>query len=288
MAYRKGKETIKSTITMLIANNISYKIKNKSLLKDINFELQPGELLAIVGPNGAGKSTLLKILSGELQKYTGSVLLNGQNLSSFNTKTLATKRAVLSQNISLTLPFIVSEIVMMGRYSYFDNKSSMRDKQIVEECLSQTGMLSFKDRNYLTLSGGEKQRVQLARVLAQLSENKTSKSEAKFLFLDEPVNGLDLKYQQQVMKIAKDWKGTNNSVVAVLHDLNLASQYADKILLLNNGTMEALDVPANVFTKENIKRVYDVDVNFFSQSKETPLYIAPAGNFKSSKNFILV
>ncbi len=286
----KRKETIKSDVTMLTADTISYKIKNKILLQDIKFKVLPGEFVAIVGPNGAGKSTLLKILSGELRKYTGLVVLNGQHINALNTKILAAKRAVLSQNIALTLPFLVSEIVMMGRYSHFNADPSIIDKQIVEACLSQTGMLALKDRNYLTLSGGEKQRVQMARVLAQLEDSDTKEipSEPKFLFLDEPVNGLDLKYQQQVMKIANDWKGTTNSVIAVLHDLNLASCYADKILLLNNGKQEVFDVPKNVLTKENIKKIYDVEVTLFSHYKDEKMYITPVNYFSGVENFIVM
>jgi iron complex transport system ATP-binding protein len=262
---------------MLIADKISYKIKDRTILSEISFEANKGEFLAILGPNGAGKSSLLRILSGELKNNIGVAKIDGQKVSAIKPKELAFKRAVLSQNISLTLPFSVSEVVMMGRYPYFSAVPSADDVRIVEECLEMTGMLHFKERNYLTLSGGEKQRVHLARVLAQLADKPEEKNNQnpKILFLDEPVNGLDLKYQQQVMTIARAWKGTNNVVVAVLHDLNLAAHFSDRILLLNKGKQEELGTPDNVLTAENIKRVYDVDVKIFGDQKDERLYIAP-------------
>lgn len=259
---------------MLIADRISYSIKKKTILEEISFDVRPGEFLAVIGPNGAGKSTLLKILCGEIKKYSGKVLFQDYDLNTFKSLELATQRAVLSQSISLALPFKVSEVVMMGRYPHFKSAPSRVDHRIVEECLELTGMLHFKDRNYLTLSGGEKQRVHLARVLAQLN-SQDAQDKGKILFLDEPVNGLDLKYQQQVMKVAREWKGEMYSVVAVLHDLNLAAHYADRILLLNNGKQELLDVPAKVLTKENIKKVYDIEVRVLDSTPQSQLHIAP-------------
>lgn len=260
---------------MLIANNIHYEVKNKPILQGISFDVRPGEFLAVIGPNGAGKSTLLKILCGALHRYTGKVSLHEQELSSIKPKQLSLHRAVLSQEISLTLPFKVSEVVMMGRYPHFDTNPSATDHRIVDECLELTGMQAFRDRNYLTLSGGEKQRVHLSRVLAQLSgANKTAEHSARLLFLDEPVNGLDLKYQQLVMKIAREWKSTSNAVVAVLHDLNLAAHFADRILMLNHGHQVILDTPEKVLTRENIKNVYDVDVSVLNGS-EHKLYVTP-------------
>ena len=261
---------------MLTANNISYSIKNKRILKDVSFNAPQGQLLSIIGPNGAGKSTLLKILSSELQKYSGEVILNEKNITAQKAKDLALKRAVLSQSISLTLPFKVLEVVMMGRYPHFDSRPSAKDDCIVKESLVLTGMENFIDRNFLTLSGGEKQRVHLARVLAQLNSSKNSSAtESKTLLLDEPINGLDLKYQQQVMQIVSEWKGANNTVIAVLHDLNLAAHYSDKILLLNNGEKELLDTPENVLTKENIKKVYDVEIKVVRETPAEKMYISP-------------
>jgi iron complex transport system ATP-binding protein len=260
---------------MLIADKISYSIKKTEILSDVSLEVQPGEILAIIGPNGAGKSTLLRILSGELKRYSGSILFNDKVLSSFKPVELAIRRAVLSQSISLSLPFTVLEVVMMGRYPYFKNLPSSFDEAIVEKCLWQTGIHHLSTRNYLTLSGGEKQRTHLARVLAQL-QGELENGKGKILFLDEPVNGLDLKYQQQVMKISREWKGEKNVIVAVLHDLNLAAQYADRILLLHEGKKEIIDVPSKVLTKENIKKVYDVDVRILEEPMKSSLYLSPS------------
>ncbi len=273
---------------MLTADKICFSVKNKSILKEVQFEVQPGEFLAVIGPNGAGKSTLLKILCGELRDYSGKVILEDQELTKIKPKHLAVKRAVLSQSISLTLPYKVSEVVMMGRYPHFDSIPSSIDRLIVEESLELTGMAAFRERNYLTLSGGEKQRVHMARVLAQLN-NKGNKSnqDSKILFLDEPVNGLDLKYQQQVMKIAREWIGEKNVVIAVLHDLNLAAHYADKVLLLNQGHQESMDVPEKVLTKEIIKKVYDIDVRIVTEHETNKAFISPVFQSESGQKDLI-
>ncbi len=269
---------------MLTAEKISYAVKNKTILREIGFEVRPGELLAVIGPNGAGKSTLLKILSGELSHYAGKVSFQNQDLKKIKPREQALKRAVLSQSISLTLPFKVSEVVMMGRYPHFDSAPSLKDEQIVSECLDRVGMKAFSERNFLTLSGGEKQRIHLARVLAQLH---TESDEPRLLFLDEPVNGLDLKYQQQVMKIAREWMGPHNSVIAVLHDLNLAAHYADRVLLLDKGKQEILDTPEKVLTKENIHKVYDIEVQIIRQEENDAFYISPVFQNSSVKENVM-
>lgn len=246
---------------MLQLENINYRIAPKLALKDISFEVIPGEVMVVLGANGAGKSTLLKILSGSIKADSGAIFLNKMPLRFWQQKDMATFSAVLQQQHQLQLPFTVYEVVMMGRYPHFKTKETKSDVEIVMAVLHSTGIYQLKNRNYLTLSGGEQQRVQLARVLAQVSG--AEQIDARFLFMDEPSNNLDIRQQHSTLKIAKEFAQKGNCVIAVLHDLNLALQYADKIALLKNGAMKGYGNPIDVITDEIISEVYDVPLSVF-------------------------
>ncbi len=244
---------------MLTAENISLKIGNKKILKDISFQANPGEILAIVGANGAGKSSLLKILSGELMASQGIIKLENKLLHAYSKKELAKKRAVLAQSFSLNLSFPSKEVVMMGRYPHFNEIPAALDHQIVYETMTQSGVLHLKDHLYTTLSGGEKQRIQLARVLSQIWDKSIRSS--KYLFLDEPVSSLDLLHQHKTLEIARSMKEKGYTIIAVLHDLNLASQYADKIMMLKEGQIVAHGNTETILTEENIRDVFGLSVS---------------------------
>ena len=216
----------------------------------------------ILGPNGSGKSTFLKIFSGEINKYDGSVFYAGQKITHIKKEELAKHRAVMSQQPELSFPLMVEEVVMMGRYPHFIFNPNKKDKDICQEVMERMNLISFKERNYLTLSGGEKQRVQYARVLAQIWEKPATGF--RYLFLDEPLTSLDINYQQEFLQIAREFTNTGTVLVAVMHDINLAIQYADKLFFLKEGELIKQGKPVDVLTKDLIKQIFDVDVTIIN------------------------
>lgn len=218
---------------MLNAKKLSFKVGDKTLLHETSVEFAAGGFHVIMGANGAGKSTLLKILSGESKPSSGEVYLDGTDLRGYSKNRLATRRAVLSQHYHLAFPITVEEIVLMGRYPYFATKPSTKDNTICSEAVKLMDIEHLLQRDYTTLSGGEAQKVQMSRVLSQIwSEEEV---EGRLLFLDEPVSHLDVKYQHQLMKVAKDFCRKGTTVIAVLHDINLAIAFADRLLFMKDG-----------------------------------------------------
>lgn len=257
---------------MLKVKNISYSIGENKILSDVSAAFEPGKLTMIIGPNGSGKSTLLKIISNELNGYSGSVEYEGKILSKKDAKSISKIRAVLSQESELSFPLSVEEVVMMGRYPHFDFKPSANDEAICNEALEKMRMKNFSERNYLTLSGGEKQRVHFARVMAQIWEQ--SSNTCRYLFLDEPIASLDLNYQHEFLKITKSIAQRNTVAIAVIHDINLALQYADSVILLNKGSVLAAGKPTEVITAENIYKVYSLKCKILKEAgSATPYFI---------------
>ncbi len=240
---------------MINVKNISYQIGKKHLLQNISFSVKSGQMLAIIGANGAGKSTLLKILCQDLSPTTGQVFINNKASNDYSQSELAKLRAVLAQHNTLSMQFTVKELVTMGRYPHFKHRPQPNDVAIINQAMQETGVLEFACRNYNTLSGGEQQRVQLARVLAQIYDSPNA-----FLLLDEPTNGLDLLYQQQILNTARKMANKGFGVVCILHDINLASAYADKILILKNGRNIAFGSPSEVVNCENIHQAFNINV----------------------------
>ncbi len=243
---------------MLSTRNITYRIDNKILLDDVSVDFEAGKLNLIIGPNGAGKSTLIKVICNQLQPQHGSVLYEGRNSKTISLPEIARIRAVLSQSIELAFPLNVSEVVMMGRYPHFTGKPSAKDEAACEEAMDYFDVLDLADRNYLTLSGGEKQRVNFARVLSQIWY--PVKDTCRYLILDEPLTFLDVHYQFDFMhKIIELLKGNDMLVIGVVHDLNLAAKFADKIVLLHHGKVLAAGSKYEVLKKETIKTAYQLE-----------------------------
>jgi len=256
---------------MVTLNNVSFKVGAKTILDSLSAEWSMGKVYLIIGPNGAGKSTLIKLICKQLTPSTGTIYFGNLELSSISLEKLATQRAVLSQHSELAFPLTAFEVVMMGRYPHFKNQPTQQDVLAVEEAMRFFDVWPFADRNYLTLSGGEQQRVQFARVLAQIwykNENP------RYLILDEPLTFLDIHYQIQFMMQLKTLVAIGDlMVIGVLHDLNLATRFADSILLLNNGRIVASGIPEEVLTKENIKNVFQLEPEIIRSEKTKSLYL---------------
>lgn len=240
---------------MLEAKELSYAIGKKKLLDGVSVKFQAGQLNLIIGPNGAGKSTLIKALCQQLPGHSGQVFYGNEDAGHLSVAALARRRAVLSQNIDLAFPLTVSEVVMMGRYPHFSNIPGPKDQQACEEAMRFFDVLDMADRNYTTLSGGEKQRTHFARVAAQIwypsSENQ------RYLFLDEPLTFLDVYYQFDFMyKLQELLKEQDLVAVGVVHDLNLAAKFADQLVLLQNGKVLGSGSREETLTVENIQNAY--------------------------------
>jgi iron complex transport system ATP-binding protein len=243
---------------MLRIENIGVDVGSKSLLDDVSVSFEPGRLNLIIGPNGAGKSTLIKVLSGQLRASRGQVFYGDTDVRNLSPLQLSKSRAVLSQNIFLAFPLKVWEVVMMGRYPHFANRPGQKDEQAIDEAMKIFDVQSLRDRDYTTLSGGEKQRVHFARVLAQLGFKP--EDDHRYLMLDEPLTFLDVHYQYSFMHTLTGLlKEPGLVVVGVVHDLNLAARFGERLLLLFNGKVLANGNREDVLTTQNIKEAFQLE-----------------------------
>lgn len=229
------------------------------LLEDVSINFEAGKLNLIIGPNGAGKTTLIKILCGQIISQQGEVCFDNKNINEYSLLEMAGFRAVLSQNVDLAFPLSVSEIVMMGRYPHFKVKPMASDEIACDESMRFFDIFEFRDRNYMTLSGGEKQRVHFARVMAQIWF--PVKNGYRYLILDEPLTFLDVRYQFDFMRKLIQLLRTQNDIViiGVVHDLNLAAKFADSIILLHQGKILSSGNKEKVLSTENIKTAYQLN-----------------------------
>lgn len=240
---------------MIDARDVSVAIGGKRIVAHVDFIARPGEIAAIVGPNGSGKTTFLKALSGELA-YTGGIALNGRDLKAMKPVEVATQRAVLPQATTLSFPFTVREIVRLGLVGGRSGVLPGEDARLPKRALARVDLDGFAGRFYQELSGGEQQRVQLARVLCQVWAPVLD-GKPRYLFLDEPVSSLDVKHQLIIMDIARDFARRGGGVVAILHDLNLTAMYAARIHVMHRGRLAAAGAPEDVLTDELIEKVFD-------------------------------
>lgn len=259
---------------MLRAEGVSFRVDGRELLHPTSIVFGDGLFHVIMGANGAGKSTLLKLLAGDQKPSTGRVLLDDRPLEDFSKKELATRRAVLSQHYNITFPIAVHDIVLMGRYPYFSGRPAPRDFDICRQALVLMDMQSFAERDYNTLSGGEAQKVQMSRVLAQIWS--ATEGEKQLLFLDEPVSHLDVKFQYQLLQAARDLSKKGTTVIAILHDINLALSFADRILFMKQGAIvHDLDKMGKVDTSI-LREVFDVET-VIMQTGNRPIVVIREG-----------
>jgi iron complex transport system ATP-binding protein len=235
-------------------------IGSTTIVRSVEFTALPGEVTAIIGPNGSGKSTLLKALSGDLP-FEGRVGINGQDSCHLKSWEMASPRAVLPQHSTLSFPFTVREVVAMGLTGGRSGVSMAERERLPERALERVDLAGFSGRFYGDLSGGEQQRVQLARVLCQVWQPVLDGA-PRYLLLDEPVSSLDVKHQILVMKIAREFADAGGGVIAILHDLNLAAMFADRILAMQGGTVAGFGEPDEVLTDARMSDVFDCALRF--------------------------
>ncbi|MFT4045173.1 MAG: heme ABC transporter ATP-binding protein [Solimonas sp.] len=237
----------------LRVDDLSYRTPGQTLLAPFSATFAAGRLHAIVGPNGAGKSTLLRLLAGELRPSAGNVVLDGRSLQGWTPAALARRRALLPQQHSLTFPFTAAEVVALGRLRTRRHSAS-RERAIVADALACCGAAALATRRYPQLSGGERARVHLARVLAQIWD--AVEDGPRYLLLDEPTAHLDLTFQHACLRLARDWTARGVGVIAVLHDPNLVLAYADEVTVLANGAPAAHGLPANILDTTLMQRIF--------------------------------
>ena len=234
----------------LEACNVSYHIDGAALVSNVSLVLRPGEVFALVGPNGAGKTTLLNMLAGDFVPTQGTVLLGGTSLQRLNNLEQARQRAVLRQRVNLAFPFTSLEVVLMGRHPHARQRDTNDDDiTTAQKSLACVEAHHLESRTFLSLSGGEQGRVSLARALAQTTP---------ILLLDEPTAALDLRYQHMTLQLARDIAIAGGSVLAILHDLNLAAIYADRVGMLSAGNLVAMGKPWEVFDADVLRETYRV------------------------------
>jgi iron complex transport system ATP-binding protein len=235
----------------LILDAVGVTLDGRHVLEAVTLEVHEGEVLALVGPNGAGKSTLLAVLSGERPPDSGAATLDGTPLGGFTPLELARRRAVLTQENALSFPFRVREVLEMGRSPWARTPRLEDDDRALADAAALADVGHLLDRRFTELSGGERARVSLARVLAQ---------DTGIVLLDEPTAALDLRHQEDVLGVARELASDGRAVVIVLHDLSLAGAVADRVALLSEGRLVAVGAPRDVLTAEAVSRVYGVDV----------------------------
>lgn len=236
---------------VLHARGIDFSYGQRPVLSGVDLSVYSGEIVGLLGPNGTGKSTLVGVLAGDLEAQSGNVELKGKALSDYDRVTLAQTRAVMPQNSDFPFAYLSRDIVMMGRACWSGVATEIDDDELVDECMKKTASLDFADREVTRLSGGEKARVTLARVLAQ---------QADIVFLDEPTAALDISHQERTMEICCELADEGKAVIAVMHDIQLAGAYCDTIALMYGGAIVAYGPPSEVLTSDRLTQVYECPI----------------------------
>ncbi|WP_066151614.1 heme ABC transporter ATP-binding protein [Halalkalibacter krulwichiae] len=259
---------------MIHCQNITIQYGSVKVIDDIDFKVNKGEVFGIIGPNGSGKTSLLKAIGGGLAPTNGEIVIDNRSLSSYRSKELARKVAVLPQQSETAFSYSVWDVVALGRYPYLKGwlqGVTKKDNEVITQAMQQTNTYQFKDKSMQQLSGGERQRVLVARALAQ---------EPDILLLDEPTNHLDISHQMSLLNSLQQWSRERGlTVIAVLHDLNMASLYCDRVLLLDKGKAVALGTPVHVMEEKQLGNVYETTL----ERKEHPAVPSPLITFIPEK-----
>ncbi len=250
---------------MLELKNLTTGYKKLSVLQNLSLRIGKNEFVGIIGPNGGGKSTLLRSMCGILSPWQGEILINGKSITSMNKKEIARKIGYVPQFSSFVFPFTCEEIVLMGRYAH--KKDRKRDYEVVGWAMELTDTIKLGKRRIDELSGGELQRVVIARAIAQ---------EPDILLLDEPTSHLDINHQMDIFKLLDSLKKKGITIIAVLHNLNLASEHCKRIVVIKDGKILYDESPERVINKNVIKSVYGVEISIIrNPSSNLPLVLPP-------------
>jgi iron complex transport system ATP-binding protein len=251
----------------LEVKDITYSIDSKLIVNGVSLGIKEGDFVGLVGPNGCGKSTLLKNIYKVYRPDSGTVYIDGRNTAEMTSRETAKEMSVMQQENNVEFDMTVYDMVMLGRFAHqkFFHTDKVKERQIVLDAIKEVGLEGYEDRSFLSLSGGEKQRTLVARALVQ---------QAKLIILDEPTNHLDIGYQYQIMNILKKQKLT---VFSSIHDLNVASCYCDKVLLMKKGQIVYTGTPEEVFTPDKIRELFGIDtqININPATKKPNIIFLP-------------
>ncbi len=245
------------------ARDVGYSVGKKQLLADISLEVIPGEILAIAGPNGAGKSTFLKLLAGDFRPSTGRVFYDQQDISALTIKSRAMCRSVMAQSTPPIFDFSVRDVVTMGWLNWVSGLDDYHFHHALMETVDKCDLSSLMNRKFNTLSGGEQRRTHFARALLQIWL-PADKQGNRYLLLDEPLANLDMAQELKILNIIKDSAHEGVGVILVLHDLNLAANFADRIALFNQGQLDHIGSPESVLTSERLSTIYGLPIEVSS------------------------
>lgn len=249
-------------MTTLQIHNLRFKYSTEDVLIKISFAIPKGSFVSILGPNGSGKTTLLKNISHILQPQEGSILLKEKNIADYGNKELARSIAVVHQNQPTDFDFSVEDVVLMGRYAHLKQfqSESVKDYDVARSAMHRTAITHLKDKNLKHISGGERQRVMIARALAQ---------ETDTLLLDEPISHLDIKYQLEILTMCRALSREKQmTVISTLHDINMAARFSDLMILMKAGEIVEMGTPSEVMTPDIIRAVYDVEAHITTISNQ--------------------
>lgn len=258
---------------VLGAHGVGVSFGGVAVVAEVDLEVRSGEVVALVGPNGAGKSTLLAALAGDVDAALGRVTIDGEPLSHWSFVELAMRRGVLTQQVAMSFPFTVTQVVRMGRSPWAGTDAEDADDGVVRDALAATDVVHLAERSFTSLSGGERARAALARVLAQ---------QPGVLLLDEPTAALDIRHQEQVLELARQRAVAGDAVVVVLHDLALAAAHADRIVVMARGRVVADGPPADVMTGERLSEVYEFPIETMPHPRTGELLVLPRRRLKKS------